>query len=357
MSTSLDELERLLEKLEDENLSIAFSWLYALSDLAGERLKLFVTAWEGLSADRRRRLIQALAELAEVSFEVNFDAIYRLGLDDPDDLVRATAVDGLWENEDQALIGPFLQLLRADPSPSVRAAAATALGRFVLAGELESLDAIIAARILGELLDRFHLADETVEVRRRAVESAAYVCSSEVSEALEIAYYDEDEEMRTSALFGMGRSCDRRWRAIILKELDSASPAMRYEAARASGELELRQAAPALARLLDDADRQIREASIWALGQMGGSEARQILTDAYQDADEETIVALDEALAEQALQEGALDFALYEVDDGLDDLSDDLSDDGLLLVWDVEEAEDDDDKESAEEEGDDDWEV
>jgi len=349
MSTSLDEFERLLEQLEDKNPSIAFSRLYGLSDLAGERLKLFVTAWEEFSADRRRRLMQALVELAEVSFEVNFDAIYRLGLADPDDLVRATAVDGLWENEDQALIGPFLRLLQTDPSASVRAAAATALGRFVLAGELENLDADIAARILGELLDRFHRADETIEVRRRAVESAAYACVPGVSEALEIAYYDEDENMRISALFGMGRSCDRRWRTTVLKELDSDSPAMRYEAARASGELELRQAAPALARLLDDADRQIREASIWALGQMSGPEARQILTDAYQDADEETIVALDEALAEQALQEGALDFPLYELDE---DLADDLSDDDLPSVWDID---DEDEDEETGEEDDDAW--
>ena len=50
---------------------------------------------------------------------------------------------------------------------------------------------------------------------------------------------------------------------------------MRYAAALASGELGLRQAVPVLARLLDDPDSQVREATIYALGQIEGSEARK----------------------------------------------------------------------------------
>lgn len=363
MSTKVDELKHLLEQIAGDTGPVAITSLFALSDLAGERLKLFLAVWEQLPDARRRTLIQALADLAEASFEVNFDAIYRHSLDDPDDVVRATAIDGLWENEDPAFIGPFLRLLRADPSAIVRASAAQALGRYVLAGELEQLDATIAARILTDLLTHFYTADELIAVRRRAVESAAYACLPEVTEALEMAYYDDDERMRASAVFGMGRSCDKRWRAIVLKELDNPSPAMRYEAARASGELGIRQAVPVLARLVDDADPQVHEASIWALGQIGGPDAKRILSDAYADADELTVDAIDEAMAEIALQEGSLDLTLYEVDpeaagalsddELLDDelLEDDLSgDDG----WDEDEdlaAEDDTDGDEL----DDDW--
>jgi HEAT repeat protein len=353
MLTSVEELKHLLEQIAGETGPVAFSSLFALSDLAGERLKLFLTVWEELPDARRRSLIEALADLAEANFEVNFDAIYRHSLDDPDDVVRATAIDGLWENEDPAFIGPFLRLLRTDPSAIVRASAAEALGRYVLAGELEQLDATIANRILNELLTRFYTADEMLPVRRRAVESAAYACLPEVSEALEMAYYDDDERMRASAVFGMGRSCDRRWRAIVLKELENASPAMRYEAARASGELGIRRAVPFLALLVDDVDPQVHEASIWALGQIGGPDAKRILGDAYSDADEATVDAIDEAMAEIALQEGSLDLTLYEVDketagelvaDELlegEPLDDDLSDDGQ---WDDDEDEDEGDE-------------
>ena len=352
MSTSVDELKRLLEQIAGEARPVAFSSLFALSDLAGERLKLFLAVWEKLPDARRRSLIEALADLAEASFEVNFDAIYRHSLDDPDDIVRATAIGGLWENEDPAFINPFLRLLRADPSALVRAAAATALGRYVLAGELEQLDAAIAARVLTELLTRFYMVDEMIDVRRRAIESAAYACAPEVSEALEMAYYDDDARMQASAVFGMGRSCDRRWRAIVLKELKSASPAMRYEAARASGELGLRQAVPTLAQLIEDADVQIHQASIWALGQIGGPDAKRILGDAYADADEETVDALDEAMAEIALQEGSLDLTLYELDEDLvDELpADEMPDDEL---WD---GDDDEDEEKVGDDVlDDDW--
>jgi HEAT repeat protein len=359
MSTSVDELERWLEQIAGDGKSVAFSSLFVLSDLAGERLKLFLAVWEDLPDARRRNLIQALADLAEASFEVNFDAIYRHSLGDPDDVVRATAIDGLWENEDPAFIGPFLNLLRTDPSALVRASAATALGRFVLAGELEQLDAAIAARILSELLTRFHMVEEVIDVRRRAIESAAYACVPEVSEALEIAYYHDDEKMNASAVFGMGRSCDRRWRAIVLKELESTSPAMRYEAARASGELGLRRAVPALARLIEDPDVQVHEASIWALGQIGGPDSKQILGDAYADADEATVDALDEAMAEIALQEGNLDLTLYKVDqklaDGLSDgelTADELSDDEL---WDEEEDDEESEEDADDDVLDDDW--
>lgn len=329
-----NDLKQLLEQLNDPKNPIQFSRLYVLSDLAGEQLAKFQVIWDSLPADQRRRLIYALVELAEASFQVNFDAIFYHCLDDPDAEVRTMAINGLWENEQISLIGPLLAKLRADPSAQVRAAAAAGLGRYVLAGELEEIESPIQARIVTELLTSIHLADESIRVRRRAIESAAYACTSPVLEALETAYYDDDERMRISAIVGMGRSCDKRWRDIILTELESTSVAMRYESALACGELMLRQAVPALIRLLDDADRQVRDATIWALGQIGGSQAKQALLTAYSDADEGTRAALDEALAEQALLEGDLEFMLYEVDRDHDG---DLLDDETFSLWNADE--------------------
>lgn len=324
MLAERDELRSFLERLRDEKEKIRFSQLYALSDLTREQLAEFVAVWESVSTLRRRRLIQALVELAEASFQVNFDVIFRHCLEDPDDEVRAMAIDGLWENEELSLIGPLLTMLRTDPSPRVRAAAASGLGRYVLAGQLERLEEPIQARIISDLLTTIHTAEESILVRRRAIESVSYADSTEVIEALEIAYEDEDEGMRLSAVAGMGRSCDMRWKDILLHELGNSSPAMRYEAAWACGELGLRQAVPILGRLLNDRDRQVREASIWALGQIGGPEAKQLLLAAYEDADEETQEALDEALAEQALAEGTLDFLLYDFEE--DEEEEDWSD-------------------------------
>jgi HEAT repeat protein len=137
---------------------------------------------------------------------------------------------------------------------------------------------------------------------------------------------------------GMGRSCDRRWRDIILEELQNRDPAMRYEAALAAGGLMLKGAVPLLSGLLDDADVQVRDASIWALGQIGGAQARQVLLSAYEGADEDTQAILEEALAEQALLEGQLEFMLYELEE---DENDDYFDDEFLDLWGDEEDEED----------------
>ncbi len=330
MSAKLDDLKQLLERLENVSQPLSFSVLYGLSDLAGETLSEFHAAWARFPTAQRRRLLHALVELAEVNFEVHFDPIFRHCLTDADEEVRATAIDGLWESEDVTLIGPFLTMLRADPSIQVRAAAASGLGRYVLAGELEQLEAPIQARIMTELLTTIHLAEESRTVRRRAIESVAYACTAEVLDALELAYYDDDEQMRISAIVGMGRSCDKRWRDIILEELESDSPAMRYEAAWACGELGLQKAVPTLARLINDPDRQVCNATIWALGQIGGPQAKQILIAAQDDADDDTQIAISDALAEQALLDGDLDFLLYEIDDAS---SDEWLEDELFSVW------------------------
>jgi HEAT repeat protein len=209
-------------------------------------------------------------------------------------------------------------MLRADPSPRVRAAAAGGLGRYVLAGELGRLEAPIQSRIMTELLTVLRMAKESVQVRRRAIESAAYACTPDVHDALEIAYYDEDESMRLSAVVGMGRSCDERWQPILVSELTSQSPAMRYEATLACGELGLEPAVPMLGRLLGDPDRLVSGAAVWALGQIGGDRSKEILLAAYDSADEDLQAAADEALAEHALAEADVDLLLYDVEGELD---------------------------------------
>lgn len=353
MTAETKSIQDILDEIVENQESVPFAQLYALSDLAQERLLSFRQAWENLDVAHRQRLILALVELAEASFEVNFDAIFRGCLQDPDGDVRAAAIDGLWENEEVSLVGPLLAALRADPDAKVRAAAAGTLGRFVLAGELEQIEAAIGARIMNELLTTIHLAGESIEVRRRALESAAYTSTPEVLEALEMAYFDEDAQMRLSAVVGMGRTCEPRWTETILKELQSPETAMRYEAALAAGEMSLRPAVPGLARLAEDADQQVQDAAIWALGQIGSPQARQVLLTLYAEADEYSRDVVEEALAEQALLAGELDFTLYTVDPetGEELLWDDEDLDGFEDEddWDEEEALDDLDDEAWDE--------
>ncbi|MCR4408011.1 MAG: HEAT repeat domain-containing protein [Anaerolineae bacterium] len=309
------DIDRLLAELSDETRTIPIARLYELSGLDHEEIERFSTAWPRVPVNRRRKIISHLVEIAEANFEADFDAVCRACLDDEDEFVRAQAIEGLWESEDIKLIRPLLTFLREDPSVIVRAAAATSLGRFVLLGELEKLSPKLANDISEALWEVIHSFEEDVEVRRRAIESLAYSSDEAVAEVIADAYADEDRLMQVSAVFAMGRSADPRWKNTVLQELTNPDPEMRYEAARACGALEVEEAIPYLRDMAYDSDREIQEVSIWALGQIGGAEARRILEACYEDADDILGEVIEDALGELALRSGEVDFLLYSLDE------------------------------------------
>ncbi len=165
--------------------------------------------------------------------------------------------------------------------------------------------------------------------------------------------------MRVSAVFAMGRSCDDVWTPQIIAELSSDDAEMRYEAARAAGELELRPALARLAELAYDDDREIQEMAIWALGEIGGKQANRVLDQLAAQADSAGDEVLADAVAEaqsvSALSGADLlplfDFSRYDGDGedededllSLDDELDDLDDDDLDELEELGDDEDDPD--------------
>ena len=197
--------------------------LYILSKLDQKDLEIFQTNWPTIPTQRRQNIMQELVEICEANFEVCFDPVFLLGLGDEDARVRASAINGLWENESTALIGPLVHLLRTDPAISVRATAAMALGKFIYLSELEEISQTQALLAEEALLETIHQPREDVEVRRRATEAIAYSSEAGVVDIIENAYYDENEKMQVSAIFAMGRNADERWRPLIITELDNAN--------------------------------------------------------------------------------------------------------------------------------------
>lgn len=327
-----DFLETLRHLQSDEQLSMPA--LYALSAPTRADMRAFAQVWPALPAERRRHVIENLVDIAEANFRVDFRRIFRHALEDPDPGVRAMAIHGLWEDESHDLIRRFCFLLVNDLSADVRASAAQALGKYVLQAELGELDHGPAEQIRVILQDVFYDESEDVEVRRRALESIAYYDHVNVREIIRTAYEDTPHNMQVSAIFAMGRSANPAWSDIILMELDNPSPEIRFEAARASGELRTRQAVPALLDLLLDPDREAQEAAIWALGQIGGKRARQALDLLMQGDDPGLADAAEEAFGELLLMEGDIGLPLYDFDltengqieldemEELDDLSD-----------------------------------
>ena len=333
-----------LEHLQGKNNTLSASAIAALTGAGKKELAAFAKTWVLIPVERRRRVARMMVELAEQDFKLDYNLLFRYFLNDEDALVRVSGIEGLWEDEDAALVKPMIGFLRSDPDARVRAAAADSLGRFMLLAEYGRLGESQAQLISEALLATTRSASEDLVVRCRAVEALAYWSNDIVREIIEAAYEDDAPEMRASAVAAMGRTADAFWRKITLDELESPNARMRFEAARASGELENREATARLIELLDDADREVQSAAVSALGQIGGKRAKQALIDAAASEDEALSGLATEALQEVEFASGS-DLMLFDLEVDQDK--------GIELDED-DELESDQDDELNEEEWDDD---
>lgn len=302
----------LLAALLDETTPLNPRYLYRLSDLEADELDMFTETWARLPLWRRRALLEDLEELGAADDLLSFESIGRHAVKDDDPQVRTLAVRLLWEFENQDLIPIFLNLLEDDPAMEVRAAAATALGQFVYMGEVDELDAGIMSSLVEHLLQTIN-HDQADLVRRRALESLSFCSRPEISPLIEQAFSTQNKDWMASALLAMGRSMDQRWEPTVLAMLHDLRPALRAEAARAAGEMELTEAVPALIDLTRDSEEEVRFAAIWSLSQIGGESARQTLEELMRSAaDDDEADFLETALDNLAFTDGLQPFTLFE---------------------------------------------
>ena len=288
--------------------------LTELSGLNQAEMKLLAYTWSAIDSERRRQIVHRLVDLAEDNIEFNFDSIFRFCLKDPDDQVRATAIEGFWENEETSLIEPLISLLQKDPSPKVQAAAAVALGKYAVLAEHNKLRPAYKARLAQVLLAAIADKDKPVEVRRRALEAAAAFSLPEIRLAIEEAYQSSDPKLKVSSVFAMGRSLDSAWLPDLLNELSSPDAELRYEACGACGELEEATSVPGLAKLTEDSDADVRIAAIQALGKIGTSQAKACLKKCRASNNESVRQAAEQAMSELSTREDPLSLRLERRD-------------------------------------------
>jgi len=239
-----------------------------------------------------------LVELAEDDFELNFDSIFKNCLGDQDAEVRSKAIEGLWENEEPSLINPLINLLEQDSSEKVQAAAATALGKFAMLAEHRKLRSCHVSKVCQALLTTFSDKSKPIEVKRRALEAAAPINLPRVEGAIMKAYQSSNPKLKVSSIYAMGKSCNRSWLPILVKELGNTDTEVRYKVAGACGEIGEEEAAPHLIELVNDPSTEVQLAVIQALGKIGSTEAKNCLEECLDNPSE----AIQEA-AEQALRQ------------------------------------------------------
>jgi HEAT repeat protein len=277
----------------------ARSSLTFLSDLSSDDRATFREMWPQFSSDRRRRIVSDLVEMAEDNLELSFRHVFLASLEDSDPQVRLSAIEGLYEDESRLLLGRLMVMLHGDKSVEVREAVASALGRFTYMAHCDKLGPQ-GDKLRDALLTSARDGKEEANVRRRAIEALGYFHGDADVQELIVGAYKKGGRYAESALFAMGRSMDDRWQQIVLDELQSERPAMRYEAARAAGEMTLEDGLPDLIRLVGDKDVEVRLMAVWALGQIGGKPAAQALAQLVKSNEPAMREAAQEALQELA---------------------------------------------------------
>jgi HEAT repeat protein len=199
---------------------------------------------------------------------------------------------------DEDLARTALDLLRNDSAATVRAEAATALGAYLAVREEGDPEAeALARRIENALLQSLNTDEEDVLVRQRSLEAYAYADDPYVDDVLEEAYDSDEDEMRASAVFAMGRRGDEDWLPVIHRELRSDAEAMRFAAVCAVTDIGSAGSVPFLLQVIgEDPNDGVRIAAVFALAEIDAPEAGRILEELLESDDVAISAAADEAL-------------------------------------------------------------
>ncbi len=308
--------EQVIAELVDESQPFSPKRLRAFSDLDNASLEKLKQSWSAISINRKITLLEDLEDLTEADTLVCCDAVAKFAMQDDEPRVRCQAIHLLWDCEDTSLIPAFMELLENDPAESVRAAAASALGKFILLGELEEIPKEKSAPVVAKLLEIVQRKPEG-EIQRKALESLGYSCEDIVPQLITQAMQRDDAEWTASALFAMGRTLDNRWDKTVLEHMNHLDQSIQIEAIRAAGELELSAANELLFDMLDDedVDSELLYHIYWALSKIGGKGVRERLEQELEETvDEDLMDVLDMALENLDFTEDSEDLDLFDIE-------------------------------------------
>ena len=283
--------------------------IYGLSDLSEPELDRLAPVWQGMPATFKHRTLKLLIENSEADFGLNFDAFASWNLTDDSSFVRAAAIDLLWSDESVSTMRQLMDLAQNDTSYEVRAQALAGLGRFILLGEYGDIPPQDAHEAQQLALSTFKDDREPIEIRSRSLEAIGNSSLPTTEGLIREAYEDGNHLLKISAIYAMGRTCNKIWQDIVLEELESSDNQIVYEAVQACGWLQLEESVRLIGDLIAGDDREIQLMAIWALGEIGGKRAYEILCDlaelnedgAIQEAAEEAVDAASFSLSMSSL--------------------------------------------------------
>ncbi len=302
--TSNPHLATVLNALQDNSRLFPENLLSFFSDIIPEDLDAVKKIWPKVTLDRKVSILASLEDLMEADTMLSCDVIARFALDDEFPEVRGNAIALLWECDDPKLALRLIEMLDNDESEIVQTAAAAALGKFVLLGELDEIPSSAAKRTLQALIEKLK-SKPPKEIHQEILKSLAYSSDPAISPLIEKAFSDPDPSWQLAAIISMGRSADDRWEKSVLKMIKNDDPEMKSEAVKAAGELELSSARSLLLQILDEEeeDAELRANAILSLSKIGGANVKAVLQHLLEAAPDEE----EAEIIEMAIE--ALDFS------------------------------------------------
>jgi HEAT repeat protein len=294
--TSNPQLNAVLTALLDNSQLFPENLLPFFSDIYPDDLEEVKKIWSKIALERRISILADLEDMMEADMMLSCDGLAKFALNDDFPEVRGNAITLLWECDDPKLAPRFVEMLKNDESELVQTAAAAALGKFVLLGELDEIPSSATVRTIKALVGKLR-SKPTKEIHQEILKSLAYSSDPMISPMIEKAFMDTDLSWRLAAVISMGRSADDRWEKPVLQMIKSDDPELKNEAVKAAGELELSSARAMLLQILEDEedDIELRTNAIWALSKIGGENVKSVLQrllEAAPDEEEAEVIEL-----------------------------------------------------------------
>ena len=215
-----------------------------------------------------------MVSLCETQPDVEFEVIYKQGLNHPNPAVRVASLKGLEESEDRALVIPLSKILKSDPAPEVRTAAAIPLAHLSMMAETGKLSMAYRETLEDTLYGVLEDEKEIQDVKLKVMEAVSVFAAERLTSHIELAWASGDLKARQSSLFAMGQTSDPRWIEYVIPDLEHDAASVRYEATMAMGELAEEHHLRVMDAPLDDEDLTVQLAAISAVERIGGDVAK-----------------------------------------------------------------------------------
>ena len=277
------------------------------SDLDLQNVESLKLTWLKIPTETRKTIVFQAIQLSDESIDYEYSRFARIVFDDIDPIIRRASIELVQETEDR-LTARCLRGLLADPDEEVAAAAAEALGRYVLLTEMSLFDKEEGSKIVEDLREMTS-QDKPVELRAGAIESLASIDLGWVQPLILDAYYDSDDRMRLSAVRAMGRTASSSWLEYIYEQLEVEDPFFRLEAVLAIAEIADESSIDSLSILFEDEDAEIAETAVETVSLIGGEIAVSTLMEFLERADEKWTPVLEDAIKTASGQMGDTPFS------------------------------------------------